>query len=97
AGHVEMKERSAAEIKTLIAEAPPDHGSRITHQPSRIPYPPSAHHLHQYLHLVAPLGASPEPLAPRLVVTPEEIAAVAKKFGLDTVSAGGRPLLGLNP
>ena len=94
---VEMHKRSVAEIKALIAEAHPDHGSRTTHHASRITYPPSAHHLHQYLHLVAALGASPEPLAPRLVVTPEETVAVAKKFGLDTASTGGRPLLGLNP
>jgi len=90
AGAVEMHKRSVNEIKTLIAQAHPDHASRIA-------YPPSAHHLHQYLHLVAALGASPEPLPPRLVVTPEEIAAVAKKFGLDTASTGARPLLGLNP
>ncbi len=97
AGAVEMHKRSVAEIKTLNAEAHPDHASRLTHHAPRIPYPLSAHHLHQYLHLVAALGASPEPLAPRLVVTPEEIAAVAKKCGLDTASTGGRPLLGLNP
>ena len=96
-GAVEMHKRSAAEIKTLIAETRPDPASRRPHRASGIAGPPSAHHLYQYLHLVAALGANPEPLAPRLAVTPEEIAAIAKKFGLDAASTGGRPLLGLNP
>ena len=55
---------------------------------------PAAHQIHEYLHLVAALGANPEPLPPQLVVTPDEIEAVKKKFGLNEIE---RPLFGLNP
>jgi heptosyltransferase II len=58
------------------------------------PLPSSAHQIHEYLHLVAALGANPEPLAPQLVVTPEEITAAKEKFGLDKIS---QPIFGLNP
>jgi heptosyltransferase-2 len=64
----------------------PDHASRIT-------YHASSHHIHEYLHLVAALGANPEPPAPLVFVTPEEINAAKKKFGLDDV---GAPIIGLN-
>ncbi len=96
-GAVEMHKRSVAEIKALIAETNPDHASRIPHHAPRITYPASAHHLHQYLHLTAALGANPEPLAPRLVVAEEELVAVAKRFGLENIAGSGRPLLALNP
>ena len=44
--------------------------------------------------MAAALGANPEPLAPQLFVTPEEIEATKKKFGLDKIS---NPVFGLNP
>ena len=56
--------------------------------------PSNAHQIHEYLHLVAALGANPEPLPPQLVVTPDEIEAVKKKFGLNEIK---RPIFGLNP
>jgi heptosyltransferase-2 len=83
---VKMRKRTAGEIKALIAE-PSHHASRITHQIS-------AHQIHEYLHLVAALGANPEPLPPQLFVTPDEVAAVRKKFGLDEIT---NPIFGLNP
>jgi len=46
------------------------------------------------LHLAAALGANPERLAPQLTVTPEEIEAAKKKFGLETIT---QPVFGLNP
>ena len=84
AGAVPMHKRTEAEIKTLIARPPasPAH------------YPAAAHQIYEYLHLVAALGANPEPLAPHLAVTPDEIAAAKKKFGLET---SDRPVFGLNP
>jgi heptosyltransferase-2 len=85
-GAVKMHKRTGAEIKTLIASPAP--------RAPRLAPAPSAHQIHEYLHLVAALGANPEPLAPQLVVTPEEIAAAQKKFGLATLS---RPVFGLNP
>jgi heptosyltransferase-2 len=60
----------------------------------------SAHQIHEYLHLAATLGANPEPLPPQLFVTPDEIDAAKKKFGLDSEKhTGGTPvpLFGLNP
>jgi heptosyltransferase-2 len=89
-GAAAMRKRSVSEINGLI--------SGSTRRPAAsIQYPASAHHLHQYLHLVGALGANPEPLAPRLVVADGEVAAVRKRFGLDELSAGGRPLFALNP
>jgi heptosyltransferase-2 len=54
----------------------------------------SVHQMHEYLHLAAALGASPEPMPPQLFVNPSEIEAVRKKFGLNEIQ---RPLFGLNP
>ncbi|MDR3457910.1 MAG: lipopolysaccharide heptosyltransferase II [Verrucomicrobiae bacterium] len=84
AGAVPMHKRTEAEIKGLIAGRPA----------ARVPYPASAHQIHEYLHLTAALGANPAALAPQLTVTPEEVAAVKKKFGLEALS---RPVFGLNP
>jgi heptosyltransferase II len=84
---VKMRKRSVSEIKRLIAQNPE---SKIRNPEIAA----SAHQMHEYLHLAAVLGASPEPLPPQLFVTPGEIAAVNKKFGLSEIE---RPLLGLNP
>jgi heptosyltransferase-2 len=84
AGAVKMHKRSAAEIQKLIS------------QPSapNFQFPAAAHQIFEYLNLAAALGANPEPLAPQLTVTPDEIEAARKKFGLEEVTA---PVLGLNP
>jgi heptosyltransferase-2 len=84
---VKMQKRSVAEIKKLIAENPE---SRIRNPE----IPKSAHQIFEYLHLVAALGANPEPLPPKLFVAPEEIEAAKKKFGLEKIS---NPIFGLNP
>jgi heptosyltransferase II len=84
AGAVKMWKRSAAEIKNLISQRP---GARRQ-------LANSAHHIHEYLHLAAALGANPEPLAPNLTVTSEEVAAAKKKFGLEEIT---QPIFGLNP
>lgn len=84
---IKMHKRSVAEINQLIA-APPDRVSRPTFQAS-------AHQIHEYLHLVAALGANPEPVAPQLVVTSGEINAVAQKFNIQQTN--NRLVLGLNP
>jgi len=81
---VKMRKRTKAEIEKLISHLP----SSIFH------LPPAAHQLHEYLHLAAALGANPEPLAPQLVVTPDEVEAVRQKFGLEKIS---QPIFGLNP
>jgi len=80
-GHVFMHKRSVAEINELIR------------QPVKAsPLPPSAHQMHEYLHLVSLLGASAEPLAPRLEIGEDEVQAAKRKFGLTDGL-----LFGLNP
>ena len=86
AGAVKMRKRIVSEIKAMIADSAP-HASRLTPHAS-------AHQIHEYLHLTAALGANPEPLAPQLVVTPEEVVAVRKKFGVEKIAP---PVFGLNP
>ncbi len=85
-GAVEMHKRSVAEIKHLIE-------GRKTK--TNDPLPAKAHHIFQYLHLVAALGAKPEPLAPQIEVTHEEVAAFRNRLG---EGRSDNPLwLGLNP
>jgi lipopolysaccharide heptosyltransferase II len=81
-GEVAMHKRSVSEINALIAG---------TTKPDAL-LPAEAHHIYQYLHLVAALGAKPEPLAPKLVVSPEAIGQFASKFQLPSI-----PLPGPNP
>jgi heptosyltransferase-2 len=83
-GVVKMRKRPVSEIKKLISETPD----------ARLQTPASAHQIHEYLHLVAALGANAEPIAPQLFVAPEEIEAAKKKFRLEKIS---RPIFGLNP
>ncbi|MGH7952316.1 MAG: lipopolysaccharide heptosyltransferase II [Limisphaerales bacterium] len=80
AGAVKMRKRSVAEIKRRTGVAPVLRSG--------------AHQIHEYLHLVAALGANPEPLPPKLFVAPEEIEAAKKKFGLNEIP---NPIFGLNP
>jgi heptosyltransferase II len=81
---VKMHKRSVDEIRQLLRR-PPDALRR---------FPPLAHQIHDYLHLVTALGASPEPLPPQLFITPKEVDSVVKKFGLENLV---RPILGLCP
>jgi len=83
---VKMQKRSLAEIQKLVTTS--DQKPRFKTQKS------SANQAHEYLHLVAAMGASPEPLPAKLFVTPEEIEAARKKFGLDAIS---NSIIGLNP
>lgn len=80
-----MHKRTPAEVRRLIAS------------PSAMPatIPLAAHHLHHYLHLASVLGANAEPVAPRIAVKAEEVAAVRQRFHAPPVSTV--PLLGLNP
>jgi heptosyltransferase-2 len=92
AGAVKMRKRSVTEIKRLTAA----HAGRTQTSTSGVltNTATTAHQIHEYLHLAAALGADPEPLAPQLCVTPEEIEAARQKFGLGAVSA---TIMGLNP
>src|SRR5262249_9200542 len=57
----------------------------------------TSHQTNEYLHLVAQLGASPDPIRPSLTVQPDEIQAAASKFGLDDPALANKPILALNP
>lgn len=85
ANAVKMRKRSVAEIEQLVKSEGRTQKAEI---------PAAAHQVHDFLHLVAALGASPELLAPQLRVAADEIEAVRKKFGLENIS---RPIFGLNP
>src|SRR5208282_2583636 len=96
AGVVKMRKKTAAEVRKLTAQ------SSAAVPAANKPYPagetpalPSkTHQIHDYLHLAAALDANPEPLPPQLMVTPLEIEAARKKFGLEEIT---RPIFGLNP
>ena len=92
---VKMRKRSVAEINELAAAA---NQSRTGVSPVRAGGTPallsSAHQIHEYLHLAAAIGANPEPLPPRLFVSPDELEAAKNKFGLEKIAG---PILGLNP
>ena len=64
--------------------------SRMTRN-SKMPRHPQ---ISEYLQLAAALGANPEPLAPQLFVSSDEIEAAKKKFGLTEIT---QPVFGLNP
>jgi heptosyltransferase-2 len=57
-------------------------------------YRETDHHIHDYLHLIASIGANPLPTTPQLCVMPDESEAAGRKFAL-----GEHPnlILGLNP
>ncbi|HUA39728.1 MAG TPA: lipopolysaccharide heptosyltransferase II [Candidatus Sulfopaludibacter sp.] len=89
---VKMQKRSVGEIRRLAAAEV----NRRTVPVNRA-FPSAttnAHQIHEYLHLTAALGARPEPLAPQLFVSPDEIEAAKKKFGLEQTT---QPVFGLNP
>jgi heptosyltransferase II len=88
AGAVKMRKRSAREIRDLVA-------ADASRRPSSDrPVAGHAHHIHDYLHLAASLGARPDPLPPQLRVRPDEVEEVRRKFGL---TDGAKRVLGLNP
>jgi ADP-heptose:LPS heptosyltransferase len=91
-GVTEMRKRSAGEIRRLVAA---DVNRRtICENRAFTSAAASAHQIHEYLHLAATLGANPEPLAPQLFVSPGELEAAKKKFGLEKIAP---PVFGLNP
>jgi heptosyltransferase-2 len=83
-GAMEMRKRTVRQVRERI---------RAGSQPESIPA--EAHHVRHYLHLVAALGASAEPLAPRIEVSADTMEDVRGKFGL--ARSAGQPWFGLNP
>ncbi len=89
---VKMRKRSVAEIRQLVAA---DGNQRPNSNSHVLPNAAAnIHHIHEYLHLTAALGANPELLPPQLFVTQEEIEATKITFGLDKIT---QPVFGLNP
>jgi heptosyltransferase-2 len=84
-GAVAMRQRSAGEARQLTARG----GITPT-------IPPDAHHTLDYLQLVAVLGASSAPLAPRLTISREEAGPTAALLGM-AAAPENRPWFGLNP
>jgi heptosyltransferase-2 len=83
-GHIRMHKRSAAEVRQLISKPA-----------ARETIPASAHQVHEYLDLVATLGANPEPVSSTLVVTAEEIETAKREFRLAERS-DGHSFFGIN-
>jgi heptosyltransferase-2 len=103
---VPMRKRSAREVARLVRESRQDtQRASVPGQSGAAPdrITTQAHHIHNYLHLVAALGASPEPLAPMLIVTAGEVsgaeAGLLTKVRDQTGAVADRPAvwLGLNP
>jgi heptosyltransferase II len=99
--HEQMHKRSVSEINHLACSQDTEtHGPlRTTHRAPR-----TTHHIHNYLHLAANLGANPEPLPPKLEVSAAETRQAEDAFLTDARNkvqgaAPGKPLilLGLNP
>jgi lipopolysaccharide heptosyltransferase II len=90
-GAVKMQKRSVAEIRRRTGFQPV---SKICFEKMETGKMPVPHQIHEYLHLAAALGASPEPPPPQLFVRPDEIEATKKKFGLTEFTG---PIFGLNP
>lgn len=78
---VQMHKKTDAEIKR-------DADSQRNFAP-----PKRAHHIYDYLGIVAAVGASAEPLAPKIVVTGTEVNAARAKFNVSK----DQVLFGLNP
>lgn len=82
ASAVSMHKRSRTEIQERIAK-----------NLDRETFPLTAHHVHDYLHLVSALGADSTPLPTLLRVSDEEVAAIRSRFNWSS----DEPLFALNP
>ena len=87
-GEFPMRKLSVREIRRLVR--PPGDAPAWS-------IPAAAHHIHQYLHLAATLGANPDPVAPRVTVTPEEMEQTQRRFDLTPIAGQGGPWFGMNP
>lgn len=84
-GSAPMRKRSKAEIEKAVQSGYP------------LPHPPAtAHHALDYLYLTSHLGASADPLPPRLTVPDWKVDLALRKFAIDSSDAR-RPWFGLNP
>ena len=70
-GHMPMHKPDPSEIERRLAND--EHPREL---------PPTAHHIHHYLHLAATLGADPDPVPPQIIIPIREIVKLEKKFKL---------------
>jgi heptosyltransferase-2 len=98
-GQMRMPKRSVSEIHRLLRDSAGGLPPAADGAPPR-----TAHQVYDYLHLTAALGASPEPLPPKLEVTAAEMRQADDTFlsdwrGKAQNTVPGKPLilLGLNP
>jgi len=91
-GAGKMQKRSVPEIHRLTASQP--FGSSPP-QANRKGLPANIHQMHEYLHLVAALGADPTPLAPSLQAVPFAATGLARFFPAGSQRTAC--LIGLNP
>lgn len=89
ADEIRMHKRTPAEVEALIA-ARTGPAAKAAVPP---PFPAQGHHIFQYLHLVAALGANPAAVAPQITVSDTETAAIIARFG----ARDQRMIIGLNP
>lgn len=85
-GSARMRKRSKAEIERRIEAGNGPEG-----------YPAEAHHVYDYLGLIAAMGGSAEMCPPLVSVSDAEREMAVEKFGLSALSAGGKRVIGLNP
>lgn len=88
-GALRMRKKSPEEVRQLVGDSPST-GSATSGEPV---VASQSHQLFHYLRLAGYLGANPEPVVPRLFVSPSEVEAVRAKFGFQP----GSQWLGINP
>jgi heptosyltransferase-2 len=92
AGEMPMHKRTPAEVQRLISR--PDGKPK----PPAAGFPPTAHHIFQYLHLTATLGAKADAVAPHIAVSAAELKAARERFGHRVMASGESGLvIGVNP
>jgi heptosyltransferase-2 len=84
---VVMRKRSIAEIKRLI--------TRTEDRTRNTGYSNGGHQIHEYLNLVATLGAAATPIAPQLQVALSELESAGTRFDLKLHA--DEPIFALNP
>ena len=87
-GHRRMRKRTSDEIRQLVQGAGEKTGIQI-------PKSETAHQIYEYLHLMAALGANPEPLPPQLHV--DKMEALGMDWSLPPVGERAEFVVGLNP
>lgn len=76
-GYVRMRKLTPRQVNDLISSP----------SPRKVDYPPQAHHIYHYLHLLSVLGINTEPVEPQVVVSEDEVMSVIHKFNLNELES----------